>query len=62
MDGKRAKKIAVSPVMANVSYNGERIYIENVNTKKGTAYIHTLSNPHNHQEVELSTLVEFDEK
>ena len=60
VDVKRAKEIAASPVMANVMCNGERIYIENVNEKTRTAYIHPLNNPRRRQEVELATLEEFD--
>jgi small acid-soluble spore protein H (minor) len=58
MDQKRAKEIASSPVMVNVSYNGTQIYIENVNGKNNSAYIHPLNQPGNRQEVPLTTLVE----
>ena len=39
MDTKRAKEIASSPIMANVTYNGTPIYIESVNENKGTAKV-----------------------
>lgn len=58
MDKRRAKEIASSPVMANVTYNGTQIYIEGVNDKNGTAYIHPLNQPHNRQEVPLTSLTE----
>lgn len=59
MDIKRAKEIASSSVMANVSFNGQKIYIENVDDSKGTAFIHPLNKPNNRQEVEIASLVEF---
>lgn len=58
MDEKRAKEIASSPIMANVTYNGTPIYIEGVNDNKGTANIHPLDQPKNTQEVLLSNLLE----
>lgn len=58
MDKKRAKEIASSPVMANVTYNGTQIYIENVNENKGIANIHPLNQPRNRQEVSLTSLKE----
>ncbi|MGI6684517.1 MAG: small acid-soluble spore protein H [Bacillota bacterium] len=58
MDIKRAKKIAASPVMANVTYNGNRIYIENVDETRGTASIHPLNQPENRQEVPVNNLLE----
>ena len=59
MNKKRAKEIASSPIMANVTYNGTQIYIEGVNDNKGTAYIHPLNQPKNKQEVSLTTLSEY---
>ncbi|KOA18469.1 small, acid-soluble spore protein H [Clostridium homopropionicum DSM 5847] len=58
MDKKRAKEIAYSPVMANVTYNGAQIYIESVNDNKETANIHPLNEPKNKQEVSLANLIE----
>lgn len=58
MDKRRAKEIASSPIMANVTYNGTPIYIESVNDNKETANIHALNQPKNTQEVPLTTLVE----
>lgn len=58
MDKRRAKEIASSPVMVNVTYNGTPIYIENVNENKGFANIHPLNQPGNRQEVPLTNLIE----
>lgn len=58
MDKNRANQIASSPEMINVTYNGEPIYIEKVNTVKDTASIHSLSRPEYSQEVHLTQLVE----
>jgi small acid-soluble spore protein H (minor) len=58
MDKRRASEIASSPVMIDVTYNGDPIYIENVNPTKDTASIHLLDHPQNSQEVSLTQLVE----
>lgn len=58
MDKNRAKNIASSPIMANVTYNGTQIYIENVNENNETANIHPLNQPDSRQEVPLTSLVE----
>lgn len=58
MDKRRAKEIASSQVMANVTYNGTQIYIENVNENNGSANIHPLNQPGNRQEVPLASLTE----
>jgi small acid-soluble spore protein H (minor) len=58
MDERRANEIASSPVMANVTYNGMQIFIENVNEKNGTASIHALDHPKYRQEVALTSLIE----
>lgn len=58
MDKKRAKEIAASPVMANVTYNGTPIYIEGVNDNNETATIHPLDKPNNIQDVPISSLQE----
>ncbi len=59
MDKKRAKEIASSPEMINVSYNGDSIYIEDINPTKDYASIHLLNQPEFSQEVHLTQLVEF---
>jgi small acid-soluble spore protein H (minor) len=58
MDKTRAQEIAASPVMADVTYNGTRIYIEAVNATKNTASIHPLNERNNSQEVSLTSLIE----
>lgn len=58
MDKVRAKEIASSPIMANVTYSGTPIYIESVNDSNGTAKIHPLNQPQNSQEVPLTNLME----
>jgi len=56
MDTKRAKEIAASPEMVDVKYNGQSIYIENVNKNKNTAVIHELDNPNEKHEVPINHL------
>jgi small acid-soluble spore protein H (minor) len=58
MDRRRATEIASSPDMIDVTYDGELIYIENINTVRDTASVHYLSQPGNSREVELTQLVE----
>ncbi|MBI6873258.1 H-type small acid-soluble spore protein [Clostridium aciditolerans] len=58
MNTIRAKEIASSTIMADVTHNGTRIYIESVNDNEGTAKIHPLNNPKSEQEVSLSDLME----
>lgn len=59
MDAHRAQEIAVSPIMANVTYNGSRIYIEHVEQVKQTATIHPLDNPDSKHNVPVSSLQEY---
>lgn len=42
MDAQRAQEITNSSIMANVTYNGTRIYIEHVDQQKGITTIHPL--------------------
>jgi small acid-soluble spore protein H (minor) len=58
MNTQRAKEIAASPVMANVTYNGIPIYIEQVDEENGTATIYPLDEPKNKQKVSVSSLKE----
>jgi small acid-soluble spore protein H (minor) len=58
MNTQRAKEIASSPVMANVTYNGVPIYIEQVDEENGTATIYPLDQPENKQKVSVSSLKE----
>lgn len=58
MKFQRAREIALSLDMADVTYNKTPIYIELVNEDKGTASIHALDTPEVSQEVSLSSLQE----
>ncbi|TCP29165.1 small acid-soluble spore protein H (minor) [Scopulibacillus darangshiensis] len=58
MNKQRAQEIASSPVMANVSYKGDAIYIQHVDDKNETARIYALDQPENEQEVSLNDLKE----
>ncbi len=54
----RAKAIASSPVMANVTYDGVPIYIQQVDENNETARIYPLDQPEKEQEVPLNNLIE----
>ena len=58
MHKRRAKQIASSPIMANVTYEGTPVYIERVNDIAGTAYVHSLNMPEVHMEVFINDLTE----
>lgn len=58
MDAQRAQEISSSSTMANVTYNGQSIYIEHVDQQNGTATIHPLDEPNNKQNVTVSSLEE----
>ena len=58
MNTQRAKEIAESPVMANVTYNGSRIYIQNINDSNELARIYSLDDPQNEKEVAIKDLME----
>ena len=58
MNKQRAKEIAASPILANVTYNEVPIYIQNVNENNETARIYPLDEPENEQNVPLTHLIE----
>jgi small acid-soluble spore protein H (minor) len=58
MNKQRAQEIAVSPVMANVTFNGIPIYIQHVDEEKETARIYPFDQPEDEQEVPLNSLNE----
>jgi small acid-soluble spore protein H (minor) len=58
MNKQRAKEIAASPILANVTYNEVPIYIQNVNENNETARIYPLDEPENEQSVPLTHLIE----
>ncbi|GMK40769.1 hypothetical protein PCCS19_38250 [Paenibacillus sp. CCS19] len=58
MDINRAKEIADSPTMEDVTYNGVPIYIQHVDETKETARIYPLAEPEQEIEVPVRSLVE----
>ncbi|MED3662043.1 small acid-soluble spore protein H [Ureibacillus sp. FSL K6-8385] len=58
MNLQRAKEIAESGELANILFNGRRIYIQHVDEAKGTARIYPLDDPENEQEVPVEQLSE----
>jgi small acid-soluble spore protein H (minor) len=58
MEAQRAQEISSSTKMANVTCNGQKIYIEHVDQQTGKATIHFLDNPEQKQSVDVSSLTE----
>ena len=58
MNSQRAKEIAESPVMANVTYEGEPVYIQRVDEQNQLARIFPLSEPQNEKDVLVEQLEE----
>lgn len=58
MNKQRAEEIVSSPDMVRVTYNGDPIYIQNVDDKQDTARIYPLDDPENEQSVPLNLLKE----
>lgn len=58
MNRQRAEEIVRSGDLKHVTYNGERIYIQQVNEHTETARIYPLDDPQNEMEVPLSQLLE----
>ena len=58
MNKQRAKEIAASPVMANVTCEGAPIYIQQVDETNETARVYPLNQPENEQTVSLNSLIE----
>ncbi|MFC4320442.1 small acid-soluble spore protein H [Litchfieldia salsa] len=58
MQSQRAKEIAGSPTMVNVTYNGTQIYIQHVDEENETARIYPLEHPQAEQSVPLTSLTE----
>ncbi|WP_096186021.1 small acid-soluble spore protein H [Evansella halocellulosilytica] len=58
MNRLRAEEIAQSPVMANVTYNGTRIYIQHVDEHNDIARVYSLDDPQNEFDVQLANLNE----
>jgi small acid-soluble spore protein H (minor) len=63
MDPERAKQIAGSPIMANVTLQGTPVYIEHVNEAQMTADVHFLDKPLSQKkQVPLINLIEHSMK
>ncbi|NLO48691.1 MAG: H-type small acid-soluble spore protein [Clostridiales bacterium] len=60
MDPERAKQIAKSPIMANVTFEHKPVYIESVNEAQMTADIHYLDRPQVRKQIPLGRLVEHN--
>lgn len=58
MEKQRAKEIAASPIMANVTCEGVPIYIQHVNEQNETASIYPLNQPDKQQTVPINNLIE----
>ncbi|KMY55811.1 MULTISPECIES: small acid-soluble spore protein H [Bacillaceae] len=58
MNTQRAKEIAASPVMMDVTYQGMPIYIQHVDEQNETARIYPLTEPEQEQTVSLNELEE----
>lgn len=58
MNKQRAQEICTSPIMADVTYNGDSIYIQHVDSDNETARIYPLDQPDNELEVSLHSLTE----
>lgn len=58
MNVQRAQEIAESSVMANVTYQGNPVYIQHVDHDKETARIYPLNESEQELEVSIQSLVE----
>lgn len=58
MDAKKAQEIAFSPTMTNVTYNGQKVYIEHVDQEAGKATVHPLDQPDLKESVSIEDLME----
>ena len=59
VDNKRAKEIANSPNMVDVTYNGTKIYIDSVDEPNECCVIHFIDQPVTRLNVPLSDLKEL---
>lgn len=60
MNNQRAKEIAASPVMANVTCDGVPVYIQHVDEETEMARIYPLDQPENEQSVPVDSLRELE--
>jgi small acid-soluble spore protein H (minor) len=61
MNIQRAKKIAASPVMKNVTHDGIPVYIQHVDDQNETVRISHLDEPEVERNVPVDSLKEFSE-
>ncbi|MDF2683271.1 MAG: small acid-soluble spore protein [Brevibacillus sp.] len=60
MNKQRAKEIAASPVMANVTCDGIPVYIQHVDEESELARIYPLNQPENEKSVPVNSLREHN--
>jgi small acid-soluble spore protein H (minor) len=60
LNTQRARQIAASSDMANVTHDGEQVYIQHVDEDAETARIYPLKNPEREKTVPLSSLEEHE--
>ncbi|QMV39933.1 small acid-soluble spore protein H [Cohnella cholangitidis] len=60
MNKQRAAEIASSPVMANVTFGDNPVYIQHVDEENDTARIYPLAHPEQEQEVPIDMLMEHE--
>jgi small acid-soluble spore protein H (minor) len=58
MNKQRAQEIAASPTMANVTYNGVPVYIQQVDDLEDTARVYPLDQPEKEENAPLRSLIE----
>ncbi|MFC4023363.1 small acid-soluble spore protein H [Oceanobacillus longus] len=58
MNIQRAEEIVQSPDLVNVTYNGEKIYIQHVDDQNQLARIYPLDNPQKEFDVQIEKLTE----
>lgn len=61
MDIQRARDIAASPVMADVTVDGVPVYIQHVDEANETARIYPLDRPEQERNVPIRSLSEADD-
>lgn len=58
MDNQRAKEIVSSPIMADVTYHGTKVYIDSINESDKCCTIHFIEQPVTKLNVPVSSLKE----
>ncbi|WP_138419083.1 H-type small acid-soluble spore protein [Aquibacillus sediminis] len=62
MDPQRAREIVDFPIMVNVTYDGQPIYIQHIDEYNQTATVFPIDQPHNEVNVSLEQLDEDDKQ